>query len=104
MLVTGTIITLISLVLKLPPRTALIAGFGLALSSTDFGLQILQDTGEFGTAYGRSAFAILLLQDLAIVPLIALLPLLVRLSRRLGPTPASAPLAAARPSEPNTYE
>jgi Kef-type K+ transport system membrane component KefB/nucleotide-binding universal stress UspA family protein/voltage-gated potassium channel Kch len=64
--------------LGLPTRAALITGFGLALSSTAFGLQILHDKGEFGTAYGRSAFAILLLQDLAIVPLIALLPLLTR--------------------------
>jgi len=75
---TGTLITLAALALGLPTRTALITGFGLALSSTAFGLQILQDRGELGTAYGRSAFAILLLQDLAIVPLIALLPLLAR--------------------------
>jgi monovalent cation:proton antiporter-2 (CPA2) family protein len=77
-MVTGAVMTLAALALGLPPRTALITGFGLALSSTAFGLQILQDKGEFGTAYGRSAFAILLLQDLAIVPLIALLPLLAR--------------------------
>ena len=73
---TGTVIVLVSLALGMPTRVALIVGFGLALSSTAFGLQILADKGELGTAYGRSAFAILLLQDLAIVPLIALLPLL----------------------------
>ncbi|MCG6860373.1 MAG: monovalent cation:proton antiporter-2 (CPA2) family protein [Chromatiaceae bacterium] len=77
-LATGAVIALIALALGLPARTALITGFGLALSSTAFGLQILQDKGELGTAYGRSAFAVLLLQDLAIVPLIALLPLLAR--------------------------
>lgn len=77
-LATGTLITLAALALGLPARTALVTGFGLALSSTAFGLQILQDRGELGTAYGRSAFAVLLLQDLAIVPLIALLPLLAR--------------------------
>jgi len=75
---TGAVITLVALALGLPTRTALITGFGLALSSTAFGLQILQDKGEFGTSYGRCAFSILLLQDLAIVPLIALLPLLKR--------------------------
>jgi monovalent cation:proton antiporter-2 (CPA2) family protein len=75
-LTTGTAITLVALALGMPARSALIVGFGLALSSTAFGLQILADKGELGTAYGRSAFAILLLQDLAIVPLIALLPLL----------------------------
>jgi len=77
-LATGTVITLVALALELPMRTALVVGFGLALSSTAFGLQILADKGELGTAHGRTAFAILLLQDLAIVPLIALLPLLAK--------------------------
>lgn len=77
-LATGTAITLIALVLEMSTRSALIVGFGLALSSTAFGLQVLADKGELGTTYGRSAFAILLLQDLAIVPLIALLPMLAR--------------------------
>ncbi len=75
---TGTAITLVALALGIPMRSALVVGFGLALSSTAFGLQILADKGELGTAHGRSAFAILLLQDLAIVPLIALLPLLAK--------------------------
>jgi monovalent cation:proton antiporter-2 (CPA2) family protein len=77
-LTTGTVITLAALALGIPIRSALIVGFGLALSSTAFGLQILSDKGELGTGYGRSAFAILLLQDLAIVPLMALLPLLAQ--------------------------
>ncbi len=77
-LTTGTAITLVVLALGMPTRSALVVGFGLALSSTAFGLQILADKGELGTAYGRSSFAILLLQDLAIVPLIALLPLLAK--------------------------
>ena len=77
-LTTGTVVTLIALALGIPMRSALIVGFGLALSSTAFGLQILSDKGELGTGYGRSAFAILLLQDLAIVPLMALLPLLAQ--------------------------
>jgi monovalent cation:proton antiporter-2 (CPA2) family protein len=77
-LITGAVITLAALAFGVPMRTALIVGFGLALSSTAFGLQILSDKGEFGTGYGRSAFAILLLQDLAVVPLMALLPLLAQ--------------------------
>ncbi|MCP4283371.1 MAG: universal stress protein [Gammaproteobacteria bacterium] len=77
-LATGTVITLVALALGIPMRSALVVGFGLALSSTAFGLQILADKGELGTPYGRSAFAVLLLQDLAIVPLIALLPLLAQ--------------------------
>ncbi len=76
--ITGTVITLAAVALGTPLRSGLIVGFGLALSSTAFGLQILSDKGDLGTGYGRSAFAILLLQDLAIVPLMALLPLLAQ--------------------------
>lgn len=55
---------------------SLILGFGLALSSTAFVLQILQERGETPSQHGQAAFAVLLLQDLAIVPLLAALPLL----------------------------
>lgn len=55
---------------------AVIVGFGLALSSTAFAMQMLDESGETNTAHGRKAFAILLLQDMAIVPLLALVPLL----------------------------
>lgn len=55
---------------------SLILGFGLAMSSTAFVLQLLQERGETPSPHGQAAFAILLLQDLAIVPLLAALPLL----------------------------
>ncbi len=55
---------------------ALVIGFGLALSSTAFALQILEERSDLSTPYGRTSFAILLFQDLAIVPLLAILPLL----------------------------
>ncbi|MDP9591378.1 monovalent cation:proton antiporter-2 (CPA2) family protein [Shinella sumterensis] len=55
---------------------ALIIGFGLALSSTAFAMQILDERGDTNTRYGQRAFSLLLLQDLAIVPLLALIPLL----------------------------
>ncbi|MGV3550800.1 monovalent cation:proton antiporter-2 (CPA2) family protein [Rhizobium sp.] len=51
---------------------SVIAGFGLALSSTAFAVQILEDRSDINTAYGQRAFSILLFQDLAIVPLLAL--------------------------------
>ncbi|UPG86112.1 monovalent cation:proton antiporter-2 (CPA2) family protein [Luteibacter aegosomatis] len=57
-------------------KAALIVGGSLALSSTAFGLQILAERKEAGTVYGRQAFAILLFQDLAAIPLIAAVPLL----------------------------
>ena len=51
---------------------ALVAGFGLALSSTAFAVQILEDRSDMNTTYGQRAFSILLFQDLAIVPLLAM--------------------------------
>jgi glutathione-regulated potassium-efflux system protein KefB len=57
-------------------RAAVIVGGSLALSSTAFGLQILAERKEAGWSYGRQAFAILLFQDLAAIPLIAAVPLL----------------------------
>jgi len=51
---------------------SIVAGFGLALSSTAFAIQILEDRADMNTAYGQRAFSILLFQDLAIVPLLAL--------------------------------
>lgn len=57
-------------------RGALVMGFGLALSSTAFALQILNDNGDVNSRHGQRAFSILLLQDIAIVPLLALVSIL----------------------------
>ena len=57
-------------------RGAMVAGFGLALSSTAFALQILNDNGEMNSRHGQRAFSILLLQDIAIVPLLAMVSIL----------------------------
>jgi monovalent cation:H+ antiporter-2, CPA2 family len=56
-------------------QAATIVGFGLALSSTAFALQILEQEGTTNTHFGQTAFSILLFQDLAIVPLLALIPM-----------------------------
>ncbi|MDE1958867.1 MAG: monovalent cation:proton antiporter-2 (CPA2) family protein [Xanthomonadaceae bacterium] len=55
---------------------AVVVGLGLALSSTAFGLQVLAERKELGSAHGRLGFAVLLFQDLAAIPLIAAVPLL----------------------------
>ena len=65
-------------------RAALVAGFALALSSTAFALQLLQERGQLKSPYGQKAFAVLLLQDLSIVPLLALLPLLAPIRMTAG--------------------
>ncbi|WP_028628112.1 monovalent cation:proton antiporter-2 (CPA2) family protein [Metapseudomonas resinovorans] len=57
-------------------NTAAVLGLGLALSSTAFGLQILAERKELTSPHGRLAFAILLFQDIAAIPLIALLPVI----------------------------
>jgi monovalent cation:H+ antiporter-2, CPA2 family len=57
-------------------RAAMITGFGLSLSSTAFAMQLLEARHEMNSPYGQRAFSILLFQDLAIVPLLALIPLL----------------------------
>src|SRR5712692_5127064 len=59
-------------------RGAIVAGLALAISATAIALQILEDRGELQHDYGQRAFAILLFQDMAVVPLIALLPLLAQ--------------------------
>ncbi|MFC3651649.1 monovalent cation:proton antiporter-2 (CPA2) family protein [Dyella humi] len=76
----------------LSPSAAAIVGGTLALSSTAFGLQILTERKEASSAYGRQAFAILLFQDLAAIPLIAAVPLLASTS----PHHSIDPLAVLR--------
>jgi glutathione-regulated potassium-efflux system protein KefB len=57
-------------------KTSLIVGLGLALSSTAIGLQTLAERKELASPHGRLAFAILLFQDVAAIPILALIPLL----------------------------
>ena len=57
-------------------RGSVVIGFGLALSSTAFALRILSDDGDLNSRYGQRSFSILLFQDLAIVPLLALVSIL----------------------------
>jgi glutathione-regulated potassium-efflux system protein KefB len=57
-------------------RGAVIVGLGLAMSSTAIALRILEERGDLQRTYGQRAFAILLFQDISVVPLLALLPLL----------------------------
>ncbi len=83
---TGALLTGVGLVAGLPPTTALVAGLGLSLSSTAFALQLLAEKNELTTEHGRAAFGILLFQDLAVIPMLALLPLL-----------GTSPVASAEP-------
>jgi monovalent cation:proton antiporter-2 (CPA2) family protein len=57
-------------------RGAAIVGLALAMSATSIALKILEERGDLQRSYGQRAFAILLFQDMSVVPLLALLPLL----------------------------
>ena len=74
--VTGLALALYVLFIGSAWNVALLLGLGLALSSTAFVLPMLEERGQMAAPHGRAAFGILLLQDLAIVPLLALVPLL----------------------------
>ena len=65
-----------ALLAGLTRNSALVVGLGLALSSTALGLQILAERKQVQSPHGRLAFAILLFQDLAAIPILALIPLL----------------------------
>jgi glutathione-regulated potassium-efflux system protein KefB len=76
-LLTGSVIGVLALsVFGQPLNSAIVLGLGLALSSTAFGLQSLAERKELTSPHGRLAFAILLFQDIAAIPLIALVPML----------------------------
>jgi monovalent cation:proton antiporter-2 (CPA2) family protein len=72
---TSLVLAAIGLTLGLGLGQALFIGLALSLSSTAFALQILEEKGEINTRHGRLAFSVLLFQDLAAIPLIALVPL-----------------------------
>ncbi len=72
--VTGTAISAVAWTLGVPAGGAWVVGFGLSLSSTAFVLQLLAERRELTSAHGRAAFSVLLFQDLAVIPMLALVP------------------------------
>ena len=67
-------------------QAALVIGFALSMSSTALALQLLAERGQLNSQFGRSAFSILLFQDVSVLPALALLPLLgVASARAAGP-------------------
>src|SRR5256885_6245077 len=70
------IIAGVALMFRVDLRVALVAGMALSLSSTALALQPLNERGARGTQGGQATFAILLFQDLAVIPMLAVLPLI----------------------------
>jgi len=73
---TALVIALVARATGIAWPAAIIIGLGLSLSSTAFALQVLAEKNQLTTRHGRSAFSILLFQDLVVVPVLAIVPLL----------------------------
>jgi glutathione-regulated potassium-efflux system ancillary protein KefC/glutathione-regulated potassium-efflux system protein KefB len=75
-LATGLVLSLFARWAGLAWGPAIVCGYVLSLSSTAFVLQLLAENRTLTSGYGRAAFGVLLFQDLAVIPLLAFIPLL----------------------------
>jgi monovalent cation:proton antiporter-2 (CPA2) family protein len=78
----------------LPANALVVLGGGLALSSSAFVLQLLKDKQQLATRFGKAAFGVLLFQDLAVVPLLVVTPILAGSGRGLASALSSAVIKA----------
>ena len=74
--VTGALITAIAFGFGLTWPVAALVGLTLSLSSTAVASQLLSESGQLATRHGRTALSVLLFQDIAVIPLLAAVPLL----------------------------
>ena len=87
----GALLSAVGIAFGLPPQAAVIGAMGFVLSSTAVIMKMMDDRGETATPGGQRAVAILLLEDLAIIPLLALVAVLASLS------PTAVAAEAAQP-------
>ncbi len=83
-LTAGTISFLCSKLFHFNLETSIVIGSALALSSTAIVMQVIAEHGEQSTRVGRLSFSILLMQDLAVIPILVLLPLLTKSDLNIG--------------------
>lgn len=83
-IVTALVAAGIGGLLGLPGNALVVLGGGLALSSSAFVLQLLKDKDQLATRFGKAAFGVLLFQDLAVVPLLVVTPILAGGGRGLA--------------------
>ena len=84
-ILTGALIgTVGHFLFNIPLKAAVLIGPALALSSTAFVLQLLTEQKMLNSSYGHASFSVLLLQDLAVIPLLALVPLLTMSELSIG--------------------
>jgi len=72
----GIVLTLLGMAIGFSPPVAFVAGMGFVLTSTAIVIQLLEERGELATASGQRIVSILLFEDLAIVPLLAIVAVL----------------------------
>ncbi len=84
-LISAALIGGVAILLGFDLKAALVIGLILSLSSTAFVLQMLAEKKQLATRHGRAAFATLLFQDLAVIPMLALIPVLGD-AAAVGPT------------------
>ena len=84
----------IAMLLGQPWRLAMVIGFALALSSTAMVLQTLAERHQLTDRHGRDGLAVLLFQDIAVIPMLAILPLLAGSSGSVGVGPFLTAVAA----------
>src|SRR5688572_19158419 len=89
------VIATVALMLGVDWRLAAVAGAALTLSSTALALQPLTERGVLGSKGGQATFAVLLFQDIAAIPLLALLPLMSTTAGRSSFSWSGLALAAA---------
>lgn len=93
--ITSTAIGIFCMIIGMSPEASIIVGGSLGLSSTAIVLRVIADSNAQSTQVGRLALANLLLQDLAVVPLLVLVPLLAAKEGSLWFTMGTATIKAA---------
>jgi glutathione-regulated potassium-efflux system ancillary protein KefC len=92
----GGVLAVGGFVAGLPWKGALVAGLALALSSTAIAVQTMRERNVLGSPMGVTSFSVLLFQDIAAIPLIALVPLLTPTSAAAAPGGATGWLGVAK--------
>ncbi|MFC1605795.1 monovalent cation:proton antiporter-2 (CPA2) family protein [Pseudomonadota bacterium] len=95
---TAAVLAAVAMQLGLPWQTATAIGLTLALSSTAIVLQTLNEKAWTDTAAGRAGFSVLLFQDIAVIPILAILPFLALPD--LLPQAVGSAAHAAQPGRP----
>lgn len=92
--ITAVLVAMFGRLFGLPANALVVLGGGLALSSSAFVLQLLKDKNQLATRFGKASFSILLFQDLAVVPLLVVTPILAGSGSGLAAAVGSAVLKA----------